>query len=210
MDFSHRFVIFIVMQDQTTAKDKPKLKNEPIFLLAALIVFFPAGLFFLLRSELPAKRKCLLGSTGAIFFILLLIPAAAIRSDPVKAEDFQLHVTREELSVGQSGGFYITDGSVYCNAFSAAVDNDVLYLQDNLYTASRPGQCTLTVFFGEEERKIRITVNDEPKTGNTVLASPSGTRYHRAAAAHAGSKAVEMTEEEALQSGKTPCKICYS
>ena len=209
MDFSHRFVIFIVMQDQTTAKDKPKLKNEPVFLLAALIVFFPAGLFFLLRSELPAKRKCLLGSTGAIFFILLLIPAA-IRSDPVKAEDFQLHVTREELSVGQSGGFYITDGSVYCNAFSAAVDNDVLYLQDNLYTASRPGQCTLTVFFGEEERKIRITVNDEPGTGNTVLASPSGTRYHRATAAHAGSKAVEMTEEEALQSGKTPCKICYS
>lgn len=186
-----------------------KLKDEPIFLIAALCVFFPIGLIFLICSERSSKFKWFAGFGGCLIFCCLLSFAFLGQPKEVDPSTFQVSITRETLSVGQSGGLLITNGDQYCTSYDIIAENDVLAVKNNLYTAQKPGKCTLTVSFGEETRTIEILVNDEPGTDSTVLASPTGERYHLITAAHAGKKAVKMTEEDALQSGKSPCKNCF-
>lgn len=186
-----------------------KLKDEPIFVLAALCVFFPIGLVLLFRSELNTRFKWLLGSIGCVVFAGLLTLAVLNRPSPVNLEEIQVSVTRETLSVGQSGGFIVGSGNEYCTEFTVEAENDILSVSDNLYTAVKPGTCTLQICFEDQVRTVTICVQEGPGTDQIVLASPSAERYHQINAKHAGKHAVEMTEEEALQSGKTPCKTCF-
>lgn len=186
-----------------------KLKDEPAFVTAALCLCFPIGLFLLIRSALSLKAKWLIGVAGGIAFSGLLTLALFGRSESIDLAKFELATTRTNLSVGQSGGFIITNGNEYCTDYTVFAENDVLTVNKNLYTANKTGNCTLTVMFENEVRTTVITVNDGPATNNLVLASPNGERYHLPTANHAGKSAIEMTEEEALQSGKTPCKNCY-
>ncbi len=186
-----------------------KLKDDPVFLLASLCLFFPIGLIFLIRSELQKAKKWLIGTIGLFVFTAFLTLAFLNQPHPVDASQFQLIVTRETLSVGQSGGFTIANDHQYITDYRIEQSNDTLKLQDSIYTAIKPGKCTLTATFSGIEKTVEITVNDNTKTDSIVLASPQGERYHIDSAKHAGKKALKMTEEEALLSGKTPCKICY-
>ncbi len=186
-----------------------KLKNEPVFLIAALCIFFPVGLIFLIRSDIKRSTKWLLAAVCGTIFILLLSLALLGRPHPIDPSSFDVAITRETLSPGQSGGLIVTNGDQYYTAYSVTTDNNVLQADGSIYTAVKPGRCTLTVTFEEEVRTVNIEVKDQPGTNSAVLASPGGERYHLTTAVHAGKKAVEMTEEDALMSGKTPCKTCY-
>ncbi len=186
-----------------------KLKDEPLFLIAALCFFFPIGVIFLINSERSAKFKWIAGIGSCLVFLGMLSLALLTRPQAVDPAHFHVSVTRETLSVGQSGGFVITDGDRYCTAYTVATENSLLNVEDNLYTAVRPGICTLTISFGEEVRTVKIKIIEGQGTDSIVLSSPSSERYHLNTAKHAGKKAVEMTEEDALQSGKTPCKNCF-
>lgn len=188
---------------------KSKLKNEPVFLGAALCLFFPAGLFFLVRSELKVQIKWLLGTAGLFVFTLLLSLAFFHTPSTIDLSKIQLHITRETLTVGQSGGFVLTDGATYRTDYTAHSNDECISLNGSAYTAIKPGKALLTVSFEDEIRTIEITVQEGAGTDTFVLASPSSERYHSTNAKHAGKKAVTMTEEEALRSGKTPCKTCF-
>jgi len=186
-----------------------KLKNEPLFLIASLCLFFPIGLIFLIKSEIKNPFKWILASGCALIFIGLLCLALLNRHQPVNPDLFDVSVTRNTLSPGQSGGLVVTYDQRYYTDYSVKAENDVLQLNGSVYTAHNPGECTLTVAFADQTRTARITVNDAPGTNRTILASPNGTRYHMPTAKHAGKKAIKMTEEDALLSGKTPCKTCF-
>lgn len=188
---------------------KIKFKDEPIFVTAALCICFPVGVILLIKSTISAKCKWIMGVIGGIFFAGLLSLGLIGRTPPSDPSSFQLTATRTTLSVGQSGGFIITNKNEYYIDYTVSPENDVLMVNKNLYTAVKPGLCTLSVTFENEIRTIKITVDNGPATDSIVLASPSGERYHLQTANHAGKRAVEMTEEEALRSGKTPCKNCY-
>ena len=188
---------------------KIKLKDEPIFIMAALCIFFPVGIVLLCFAKYPAKQKWVMSISGLLIFSGLLSLALLSPIKPVDPHSFQVTVTRETMSVGQSGGFLITNGDEYYTDFTAKASNRCLDVQNNLYTATAPGSCTLEISFASATRTVALEVPNEPATDSIVLASPSGTRYHLPSAAHAGKHAIEMTEEEALQSQKTPCKNCY-
>lgn len=185
-----------------------KRREEPVFMMAALCLFFPVGLFLLMRSERPRKTKWIMSACGFMVFAgLLSVAFTGLQKRPANT-DFQLIVTRPVLSIGQSGGLAVTTGDFYYTDFSVTAENDILSVHHNVYTAQQTGYCILRVVFADECRTIGILVDDGPATDQRVFASPSGQRYHKSAS-HAGKNAVEITEEEALQSGKTPCKICY-
>lgn len=186
-----------------------KLKNEPIFLIASLCLFFPIGLIFLIKSEIKKPFKWIIASVGALIFIGLLSLASLYRPQSVDPNLFVVSVTRNTLSPGQSGGLIVTNDQKYYTDYTVKAENDVLKLNGSVYTAHRPGECTLTVTFDDQTRTVKIKVNDTPGTNHIISASPNGTRYHLVTAKHAGKKAVEMTEEDALMSGKTPCKTCF-
>lgn len=188
---------------------KIKFKDEPVFVVAALCICFPIGIILLIKSAFSAKCKWFMGTISAIVFTALLSLGLVGHITPSDPANFQLTATRTTLSVGQSGGFIITNGNEYYTDYTVSPENDVLELNHNLYTAVKPGHCTLTATFENETRTIEITVDDAPATDSIVLTSPNGERYHLQTANHAGKRAVEMTEEEALRSGKTPCKNCY-
>ena len=186
-----------------------KLKDEPLFLIAALCLFFPIGLIFLIQSERSFKFKWSAGVGSCLCFLSLLSFALLNRPQDADPRRFQVSATRETLSIGQSGGFLVTDGSRYYTDYTVRAENELLHVEHNLYTALKPGICTLTISFGQEERTLKIIIKEGPATDSIVLSSPSSERYHLITAEHAGKKAVEMTEEDALQSGKTPCKNCF-
>ena len=185
-----------------------KFKNEPIFLIAALSLFFPIGLLFLFSSELSRSKKWVIGTCSLALFIGLLSLIFINLPQQHHPEEFNVVITRPKLSVGQSGGLAVTNGESYITDFSVQTDNGILDIHDSVYTAAAPGTCTLTVSFYEITHKIKITVLEGPSTESLVFASPTGERYHRNKE-HGGKYAVSMTEEEALRSDKTPCKICY-
>ncbi len=188
---------------------KSKIKNEPVFLFTALCLFFPFALILLLRSELKRSLKYLLGTLSLFVFITLLSLAVLQPSKNIDLSQMQLCITRETLSVGQSGGLIISDGTTYCTDYTVHTAGNCLEINGITYTAISPGKERIIVVFKDITRTVEITVTDEVKTDTPVFASPGGERYHRSDAKHAGKKAVIMTEEEALQSGKTPCKSCY-
>ncbi len=185
-----------------------KLKNEPIFLIASLCIFFPIGIILLVRSEFSRLQKWLMSVCGFIVFSALL--SIALINPPTKRNpiDFHLTTTRNTLSIGQSGGLAVTSGDDYLTNYDVKTDSDILKVHDSVFTAIKAGQCTITVTYGSVTQSVAITVTDEKRTDAIVYASPSATRYHRTEN-HAGKHGVSMTEEEAIRSEKTPCKVCY-
>ncbi|MBQ6823495.1 MAG: hypothetical protein IJP27_02485 [Clostridia bacterium] len=163
----------------------------------------------MIRSELQSKTKWILGTVGGIAFCGLLSLALIHPSIPKHSSPYELIATRTELAVGESGGFIITNGEDYITDYHAEADTNLLMLNGNSYTALFPGECILTVSHGDQCHSIPIRVIDAPGKDTIVLASPNGEKYHKTTAKHAGKYATQITEEEALQSEKSPCMVCY-
>ena len=183
-------------------------KNHSLFIITALILFFPIGLIFLVRSDQPTKRKWIFASAGLILFLSILSLSFLFPAKETAIDDFEAFATRDQLTVGQSGGIFLTDGTKYITEFTVSADSDVLSLNNNVYTAQQVGTAQLVISSNGIEKRIKIDVIEGDSTLETVYASPSGKRYHKNKS-HAGKNAIEMTEEDALQSQKTPCLICY-
>lgn len=183
-------------------------KENEILFFTALCLFFPLALPFLLHAGFKRRQKALMAVGGLAVFLLLLTPALW-RPPAAEVPESELIVTRTTLYVGQSGGLTVTDstGSYYPH-YEVSVDNGVLEVTGSLYTARQVGDCVLTVRFGDEERSVIIRVVPGGTLDQAVYATVAGKRYHKTKS-HADENAVEMTEEEALQSGKTPCQTCY-
>ena len=185
-----------------------KMKNNTVFLLSALCICLPIGLVLLFISEKTKWAKILIATSGAIVFFTLLVPSILMRETLADPADFQPIVTRSELSVGQSGGLTLANDTHYHTDYKVVSSNDCLSVNNNIYTATKVGVCDLTIQFNDQIRTVTITINDNKMTDSIVYATPKGSRYH-ANLKHGGKNSIEMTEEDALQSGKTPCKICW-
>jgi len=185
-----------------------KLKNSTPFLMALLCLCWPLGVVFTIKSEKPTGHKWFYCTIGLLAFIGLLLPATIQPPEPPPCKDFDITASRTALAVGQSGGLSVTAKDHYYTDFTVESNNDVVIVQNNIYTAQKEGTCTLTITFENEVRTIEILVTGTDHTNEIVYASPTGQRYHRSSN-HAGKNAMKFTEEEALQSGKTPCKICW-
>ncbi len=183
-------------------------KNHSLFIFTALILFFPIGLVFLLISDQPTKRKWILGAIGFLLFLSILSLSFLFPTNKNNIDDFDIYVSRDTLTVGQSGGIFISDDEKYLTDFTVSSDSDILSLNHNIYTAQRVGSARLFVSTEGIIKSIYINVVEGESTLETVYASPSGKRYHKNES-HAGKNAIKMTEEDALQSQKTPCLTCY-
>lgn len=185
-----------------------KFKDHTLFLITALILFFPIGIVFIILSTQSAKRKWLLSILGLLASILLFSAAFLPYIKQDHTTDIEIIATRQELSVGQSGGFSVITSNAIATEFEVYAQNEILTVHDNVYTAIKPGKCELKIICGNSAKSIEISVTEGNRTDETVYASPSANRYH-SRQTHAGKRAFEMTEEDALQSGKTPCMVCY-
>lgn len=183
-------------------------KNHPLFIFAALILFFPVGLIFLLKSDQPKKQKMILASVGLILFSSILSLSFLFPAKENKIDDFDVYVTKDQLTIGQSGGIFLIDGAKYLTEYTVSTDSDVLSVNNNVYTAHQVGSAQLVIARNGIEKRVKIDVVDGDSTLETVYFSPSAKRYHKTKS-HAGKNAIEMTEEDALQSQKTPCLTCY-
>ncbi len=188
-----------------------KLREHPLFIYCSVILFYPVGLLILLKSTVSKGKKIVLALLGGILFVsFLLLPQIMGLHNQNNLNDFDVVATRKVLTVGQSAGFAIYNDEDYYASFQAECDNEeVLQMNGNLYTAKSVGSATITVTFADQERRILVTVIDGADTSEIVFITPSGTRYHQNKK-HAGENAISVTEEDALMSSKTPCKICYS
>lgn len=162
----------------------------------------------LIKSEGSKPKKFIIGISGFVVALTLLIPATLDLHKTANSNEFDLITTRNVLSIGQSGGLAVINGDDYYTDFTVTANNDCICINNNIYTASKIGVCTLTVAFDDQIRTVDITVDNKANTNKTVYISPTGGRYH-ISSNHAGDTAIKITEEEALQSGKTPCKICW-
>lgn len=183
-------------------------KKHSLFILTTLILFFPIGLIFLLRSDHPTKRKWMLGSVGLFLFLSLLTIAFLLPTSKSYIDDFEIYASRKTLTVGQSGGIFIFDDDRYPSNFTVSCDSDILSLNHNVYTAQHVGSARLLISSAGITKSIYIHVVEGDSTLETVYTSPSGKRYHNNKS-HAGKNAIEMTEEDAIQSRKTPCQTCF-
>ena len=184
------------------------IKNHPLFISIALILFFPIGLIFLLLSDQSPKRKWLMGSIGLILFASILSLSFLFPPNGANIDDFDIIVTRDTLTVGQSGGLLISNDERYITDYTITSESDILLVNDNIYTAQRVGTSCLTISSNGIRKSVEIHVIEGESTLETVYASTSGKRYHKVKS-HAGKNAIDLTEEDALQSNKTPCSICY-
>ena len=186
-----------------------KLRHDTVFISVLLCLTWPIGLIFLIKAPKPFWMKVIMACSGLLIFIALFFPSFfhSIKK-PTLPEEFELTATRTELNIGQSGGLSLTNGNYYYTDFTAKCNNETLTIRDNIYTANKCGTCTIEVTYKDKVKTIDIIVSDRENTASTVYASPTGERYH-ATQKHAGQNGVPCTEEEALLSGKTPCKICW-
>ncbi len=185
-----------------------KFKDHTLFLISALILFFPIGIVLVFLSSQSAKRKWILSTIGLLASILLFSAALLPCIKEENSNEIEIIATRQELTVGQSGGFAVAANNAIATDFEIHAQNDILTVHDNIYTAVRPGKCELTITCGNATKSIEISVTDGTRTDETVYTSPTANRYH-SRQTHAGKRAFKMTEEDALQSGKTPCMVCY-
>ena len=185
-----------------------KTYEHPVFLIASLCLFFPIGLIFLIISDHPAKKKVLMGLAGGLIFTALLTTAfiGLPKNDEITA--LELAVTKDRLTVGQSGGFSVHSSGDLITDFEVTASNDNILINDNVYTALKKGTTTIYITADDIKTTFTVTVVEGPVTDSIVYLSPTGSRYHDSLT-HAGKNAIEMTEEEALRTGKTPCQICY-
>ena len=183
-------------------------KNHSLFILTALILFFPVGVVFLIISDQPPKRKWILGTVGLLLFLSILSLSLLYPAVKNKPDDFMIYASRDTLTVGQSGGIFLYYNAKYLTDYTITCDSDLLSLNNNVYTAQDVGSAHLIVSANGITKSICINVIEGESTLETVYASPSGSRYHKTAS-HAGKGAVKITEEDALQSQKTPCLTCY-
>ena len=185
-----------------------KSHDHPLFLITALCLFFPIGLILLIISDHPIKRKFLMATCGGITFLALLATALIALPKTEEPGKLSIVVTRNQLTVGQSGGFAVQIGDKIVTDYSASASNGNLLIKDNVYTALKEGVTTICIQAQDQKKTYDITIVPGEATNSIVYLSPTGKRYHKTLT-HAGQNAVTMTEEEALLSGKTPCKICY-
>lgn len=186
-----------------------KLREHPLFIYCSLVLFYPIGLFFVLKSGFSKPKKMILSLVGGILFITVLMLPLILSTKQQSPADFNVIATRKVLSVGQSAGFAVYCEDDYFASFDASSDNnDILQITGNVYTAKSPGTCILTVKFADQVRNVLIRVTNRTDTSGTVYITPGGKRYHNEKK-HAGKNAVAVTEEDALMSSKTPCHICY-
>lgn len=185
-----------------------KLRHNTLFMAVILCLFWPLGIILLIKSNKTIRQKWVMALTGLLIFCALLFPAF-LRTDPFPKETaFDLTVTRQNLTVGQSGGLSVTTDHFYYTDYTVECNNNILKIDNNIYTAVNIGSCLVSVSFGNETRSVEITVTEGNATDQTVYASPTGNRYHLIKS-HAGANGLPFTEEEALLSGKTPCKVCW-
>ena len=182
--------------------------KHPLFIMSALSLVFPIGLILLLISDQPSKQKWIMGLCGLLIFLLLISIAFLYPSKSAQIHSFDLVVTKNELTVGQSGGLAVIAGTRYLTEYTVSANSDVLAINNNVYTAQRIGSALLTVSHNGIKKSIQINVIEGNSSIETVYFSPTGKRYHKNAE-HAGKNAIEMTEEDALQAQKSPCKVCY-
>lgn len=183
-----------------------KLTKDPLFIWVALLFFYPLGLFLLLRTKWKPIYKISLSIGGGLFIAIIL----AIILIPTKASapSYLLSVTDDRLYLGQSASFSLTADQQHYTDYTVSAENDCLSLSGNVFTAERIGKCRLTVTYGNHTESILITIDSDTGKNQKVYASPSGEKYHKTKS-HGGKNAVAMIKEDAEQSGKTPCKICY-
>lgn len=185
-----------------------KTFEHPLFLITALCLFFPIGLIFLLISEHTTKKKLLMATIGALVFTALLATVFFGIPEETPITNLDLTVTKEQLTVGQSGGFAVYSANRIITDFEAAPNNDCISINDNVFTATKVGSSVIKVQANGLETSFTVTITEGIATDSIVYLSPTGKRYHKTVS-HSGINAIEMTEEEALRTGKTPCKICY-
>ncbi len=185
-----------------------KFKDHTLFLISALFLFFPIGIILVILSNQSVKRKWVLSTIGFAVSILLFSTAFLPYIKQDHRSDIAIIATRQELSVGQSGGLSVTVNNAIATDFEVYAQNEILTVHDNVYTAVKPGKCELKIICENTSKSIEISVAEGNRTDETVYASPSANRYH-SQKTHAGKRAFKITEEDALQSGKTPCMVCY-
>ncbi len=185
-----------------------KTTQHPLFLMAALCLFFPIGLNLLLLSDQPAKRKFFMSISGGFVFLALLATAFIGIPKAIAPGKLDLVVTNTQLTVGQSGGFSLYSSNRIVTDFTVITDNNKLQINDNVYTGLEIGSTEVSVQAEGFEESFTVMIVDGTATDSIVYLSPTGERYH-SSQKHAGNNGVEMTEEEALRSGKTPCLICH-
>ncbi len=185
-----------------------KLRKDPLFISAALCLFFPIGFILLLRSDCKKKYKIIFSLLGALLFILLTISLGTIKNN-APVPNYQLIVSKDTLKVGESGTLAVMDGNHLYSDITIDKENECLSLQGTVFTAEKSGACLLTVTYGEEQESLEIQITSDEGGNDTVYCSAKGSKYHRSKT-HGGKNSVEMSREDAEQSSKTPCKICYS
>jgi hypothetical protein len=185
-----------------------KTLQNPYFIIISLCLCFPLGLFLLIKSELNTKRKWICGIAGALIFLTLITLALLPWDFKETATSYEIIATRETLAIGESGGFAVCGKNSVISDFKATSNNDVVAVSDNIYTAQKEGNCTITVEYLGQTKSFTITVDGNAPKDFDVFITAKGTRYHKTSN-HAGKSALKISEEEALMSGKTPCKICY-
>ena len=189
-------------------EDSMKTYEHPIFLITSLCLFFPIGLVLLILSDHPAKKKLLMAITGGLIFAALLTTVCIGMPKTVEITELELAITKDQLTIGQSGGFSVHSSGSLITDFKATASNDSIRINENVYTAIKEGSATIHITAGDIETSFIVTVVEGTATDSIVYLSPTGSRYHDTLT-HAGKNTIKMTEEEALRSGKTPCKICY-
>lgn len=184
-----------------------KLRKDPLFIGAALCLFFPIGFLLLLKSDCKKKYKFIFSILGAVLFIALTVSLGAIKSK-TPPPDYQLIVSKDTLKVGESGSLAVMDGKHLYSDISIEAENDCLSLQGTVFTAEKIGTCLLTATYGEEQGTVEIHITADEGGNEVVYCSANGAKYHRTKS-HGGKNSIEMSREDAEQSAKTPCKICY-
>ncbi|MBQ7096061.1 MAG: hypothetical protein IJN80_06405 [Clostridia bacterium] len=184
-----------------------KLRKDPLFIGAALCLFFPIGFILLLRSDCKKKYKIIFSLLGALLFLALTISLGTIKNK-APMPDYQLIVSKDTLKVGESGSLAVMDGNHLYSDITIDKENDCLSLQGTVFTAEKIGSCLLTATYGEEQDTVEIHITADDGGNEIVYCSAKGAKYHRTKS-HGGKNSVEMSREDAVQSAKTPCKICY-
>ena len=185
-----------------------KLRKDPFFISATLLLFFPLGLFLLFRSNLKTKTKILFSSFGAAanlaftLFAIFLNPAKPIE------DDFQIMISQDALKVGQSSSIVCIGNNSIKEKIQLTADNDCVSINNSIITAEKIGECILTAKAGNQIAEFPIRITADEGGNEIVYLTQNGTRYHRIKE-HCKKNILSMTQEEAILSGKTPCKNCY-
>ena len=185
-----------------------KLRKDPLFIGATLLLFYPLGLILTLRSNFKRKIKTIFILLGAILNLCILCFAIYNPSKSNISKELQIKVSRNTLEVGQSGAVALYGQEIIDPNIELIPENDCLSISGTVYTAKKIGNCDLIIKHGHESTSIPIVVTADHGGDEIVYLTQGGKRYHKNKS-HCRKNILKMTREEAIQTGKTPCKICY-